>query len=463
MPVPATGQVLQDRYQLDQQLSDRPPRQTWLALDLQARTLVPQPVIVKLLTVGAQWDDLKLFEREAQVLNQLHHPRIPRYRDYFQVADPALWVGLVEDYIPGPTLQVLLEQGQRFSQSDIEPIAHQMLQILMDLHRLIPPVLHRDIKPSNIIWTPDQHIYLVDFGAVQDQVPKDGGSFTVVGTYGYTPMEQFGGRAVPASDLYALGATLIHLLTGVAPADLLQPDLIIQFGDRVTLSSDLLAWLQRMTAPDLARRFRSAEQALAALQQCCPDPTVAQPSLAPVLPLPTRVLMQPASGQLKITVAPKWVGQAIAWPERVLGLAVFLGPVLILLPGGIFLVVTSLIPFNFAGLGVGLLLAIAGLVLCLLGLNWLQGNLGATQILLTPTLLRVQRQLWGWTYRHQEWPVVQLQSFYLLSQGPQETAVVFQTKDQEPPHLIGEKLTATEGEWLTQRINDWLLQITPVF
>lgn len=74
--------------------------------------------------------------------------------------------------------------------------------------------MHRDIKPSNLIWGEDQHVYLVDFGAVQAQAAVTGVTFTVVGTSGYAPLEQFWGRAVAASDLYALGATLIHLLTG---------------------------------------------------------------------------------------------------------------------------------------------------------------------------------------------------------------------------------------------------------
>jgi serine/threonine protein kinase len=78
-------QILQERYQLKQQLGNNPGRQTWLALDLATETR--QPVIVKLLPFSPQmqWDDLKLFEREAQVLKHLTHPRIPRYRDYFSV------------------------------------------------------------------------------------------------------------------------------------------------------------------------------------------------------------------------------------------------------------------------------------------------------------------------------------------------------------------------------------------
>ena len=93
---------------------------------------------------------------------------------------------------------------------------------MLYLHQLKPQILHRDIKPSNIILGENKQVYLIYFGSVQDKSVVEGASFTVVGTYGYTPIVQFGGRTIPASDLYALGATLIHLLTGVPPANLPQ-------------------------------------------------------------------------------------------------------------------------------------------------------------------------------------------------------------------------------------------------
>lgn len=157
-------------------------------------------------------------------------------------------------------------KGKNLHQQQVRKIAVDVLNILVYLHQLSPPVLHRDIKPSNLILGEDEQVYLVDFGAVQDKAAKEGATFTVVGTYGYTPMEQFGGRAVPASDLYALGATLIHLLTGTAPADLPQRDLRIQFSDRVSLSSSFIHWLDKITEPAPEQRFTTASQALDALK-----------------------------------------------------------------------------------------------------------------------------------------------------------------------------------------------------
>ena len=258
--------VIGDRYQLVEKLGRNAGRQTWLAIDL--NTEEKEQVVVKLLTFGGdvQWEDLKLFEREAQILKQLDHPRIPKYKDYFSIDDRTLWFGLVQQYIPGLSLKQLLDRGKRFTEEDIESIAQEILQILLYLHGLHPPLLHRDIKPSNLIWGEDEQIYLVDFGAVQDRAATEGATFTVVGTYGYAPIEQFGGRAVPASDLYALGATLIHLLTRTAPADLPNRELTIQFRDRLSLNPQLANWLEKMTTPTLERRFANAQQALKALK-----------------------------------------------------------------------------------------------------------------------------------------------------------------------------------------------------
>jgi serine/threonine protein kinase len=261
-------QIIQNRYKLERQLGNNAARQTWLATDLNVDENKDSRVVVKLLAFGGtvQWDDLKLFEREAQILKHLEHKKIPEYIDYFSIDDKILWFGLVEEYIPGNSLKDLLLQGKRFSDKEVHNIAIQVLNILIYLHNLNPAVLHRDIKPSNLILGEDKEIYLVDFGAVQDKAAKEGVTFTVVGTYGYAPMEQFGGKAVPASDLYGLGATIIHLLTGIPPADLPVRDLKIQFHDKVKINDNFSAWIEKMLEPSVERRLSSATEALNALE-----------------------------------------------------------------------------------------------------------------------------------------------------------------------------------------------------
>lgn len=269
------GDIINQRYQLQSKLGRNAGRQTWLAKDLQSESNDPTTetslsdlVVVKLLAFGGdvQWEDLKLFEREAQILQQINHNRIPKYQDYFSIDDRNLWFGLVQEYIPGDSLRQLLDKGKRFSELEAKKIAQEILAILLYLHDSKPPLLHRDIKPSNLILGEDRNIYLVDFGAVQDRAVTEGGTFTVVGTYGYAPMEQFGGKSVPASDLYALGATLIHLLTRTPPGDLPTKDLTIQFSDRISLQPQFAYWLEKMTHPAVERRFKTAQQALKALE-----------------------------------------------------------------------------------------------------------------------------------------------------------------------------------------------------
>jgi serine/threonine protein kinase len=263
------GQILQGRYQLQKQLGKNAGRQTWLATDMQASPA--SPVTVKLLAFNPQmqWDELKLFEREAQVIKNINHPQIPKYRDYFSVDERESgglpWFGLVQKYIPGDSLKQLLDAGKRFTEKEVRSFAVEVLNILNYLHKLSPPVIHRDIKPSNLIMGKNKQIYLVDFGAVQDRAKAEGVTFTVVGTSGYAPPEQLWGKAVPASDLYALGATLIHLLTGTSPADLPQRRMGIQFKDKVGINPDFADWIERLVQPAPEKRFSTARQALDAL------------------------------------------------------------------------------------------------------------------------------------------------------------------------------------------------------
>jgi serine/threonine protein kinase len=261
--------ILANRYQIREQLSQKAGRQTFLAEDLQSQNLV----IIKLLCFDAnfRWDDLKLFEREADTLRNLHHLAIPQYLNYFDLREEVDTPGfaLVQTYINAPSLENVIKAGRKFSELEVIELADRLLSILTYLHEQIPAVIHRDLKPSNILLTNrSSHsigdIYLVDFGSVQTVANKDGGTITIVGTYGYIPLEQFGGETTPSSDLYSLGMTLIYLITGVHPSELPKVNGRVQF-DTNNLSGRFSRWLEKMTQPYPDHRFESARSAQTAL------------------------------------------------------------------------------------------------------------------------------------------------------------------------------------------------------
>jgi serine/threonine protein kinase len=128
-----------------------------------------------------EWEELKLFEREAETLKSLTHPAIPRYLDYFELNSSAYkGFALVQTYLEGKSLEEHLKGGRTFSEADIKEIATAILEILNYLHSRQPAVIHRDIKPSNILLTNRSgnsvgEVYLVDFGSVQTLAARKAG------------------------------------------------------------------------------------------------------------------------------------------------------------------------------------------------------------------------------------------------------------------------------------------------
>jgi hypothetical protein len=229
-------------------------------------------VIVKVLRCDrlGDWKVLELFEREARVLRELSHPAIPAFVDNFtdqQDGSPQMFV-LVQEFVRGQTLRELMRSQRELDQVAMLGWFDQILQILSYLHALSPPVVHRDITPKNIILREaDGRAVLVDFGSVQ-AVLRTGESVssTAAGTFGYAPMEQFVGRAVPASDLYGLGMTFLAVASGREPEKL--PMVGVRVNVRAVLLRDsrfdsrLVELLSKMTEPDPRRRLPDAVTAL---------------------------------------------------------------------------------------------------------------------------------------------------------------------------------------------------------
>lgn len=306
------GQILNDRYQIQSLLGRQVGRRTFLATDLTTQTLV----VLKLLLFGPDftWDDLKLFEREADTLKSLDYPSIPQYLDSFELeTELGSGFGLVQSYIEARSLQDWIDSGRNFSEVELKAIATQLLDVLIYLHRQQPPVIHRDIKPSNILLDDNRsghspgQIYVVDFGSVQTL--QHSGTLTIVGTYGYMPPEQFGGRTGPASDLYSLGATVIYLLTRTHPADLPLRNGRLQFKASSQVSAPFEAWLKCLIQPECERRFTSAQLALTALN----DEYFIAPTYRPLTtkPADSNVELIKTSDQIQIVIPPVGWGRKL--------------------------------------------------------------------------------------------------------------------------------------------------------
>ena len=295
---------LLDRYSLQQELSHKAGRRTFLAQDLHTQ----EPVAIKIIQFDRvfQWDALKLFEREAKVLKSLDHPAIPKYKDYFEADIEGVHsFVLVQTYIEAVSLEAAIQNGRSFSEAEVIEIAERLLPILSYLHENRPSIVHRDLKPSNILIANRSgnsvgNVYLVDFGSVQTVANQEGSTITVVGSYGYIPLEQFAGQAVPASDLYSLGMTLIYLATGVHPADLPQEKGKLQLEDD-RISPPLVEWLARMTHPYVTERFSSANLALSALR----DRHVNGGHFQHLKPKSSRVEIERGGDRLQITIRGK--------------------------------------------------------------------------------------------------------------------------------------------------------------
>ena len=204
-------------------------------------------------------EDVRNFKREVQTLAHLDHPLIPAVTDHFQEGSRYF---MVQEYVEGENLDARMERIQRpMEEQDALKYAAEVLDILDYLEQQTPPIVHRDIKPANIIiGARDQRAHLVDFGIARTYAPTQARrkQTTALGTPGYAPPEQYQGNAEPRSDLYALAATLYHLLTNRDPTE--HP--LFQFPPARTvnprLSPDIEAILTRALTLDIHQRYQTA-------------------------------------------------------------------------------------------------------------------------------------------------------------------------------------------------------------
>ncbi|RLD08170.1 MAG: protein kinase [Chloroflexota bacterium] len=211
------GTKLEGRYLIEGILGRGGMGAVYIARDL--RFTVKKHVAVKEMINQASDEEtsariIKNFEREANVLATVNHPAIPTIYDYFTLDTRSY---LVMEWIKGKNLETIIEANQGFiAEQQVVTWALDICEVLHYLHTHTPePIVFRDIKPANIMITPKNKIVLVDFGIAKTFQTGEKG--TMIGTEGYSPPEQYRGKATPQVDIYAMGATLHHILTKSDP------------------------------------------------------------------------------------------------------------------------------------------------------------------------------------------------------------------------------------------------------
>ena len=265
-PPISTGTILQSRYRLLNLLGQGGFGRTYLVED-QGR--FNELCALKELNPPqgdyAFGKSKELFQREAQILHQIEHPQIPKFRATFE-EDHRLF--LVQDFVEGKTYREILDDrktsGFVFAEKEIVDLMQKILPVLTYLHG--KGIIHRDIAPDNIMLRDrDQLPVLIDFGVVKDiatrlQTPETLKQSTTVGKLGYAPIEQMQtGNAYPNSDLYALAVTAIVLLTGREPQELLDDNTMTWHWQRwCQVSPGFAQVISRMLSYTPAQRFSSA-------------------------------------------------------------------------------------------------------------------------------------------------------------------------------------------------------------
>lgn len=209
------GTQLQGRYLIEQLVGEGGMGAVYLAVD---RKFGTQVAIKE--TFYGEPELAEAFEREARLLNGLHHPILPHVSDYFTENGGHF---LVMEYIEGEDISTILKRGERFSIDEVMRWAVDLLDGLDYLHSQDPPIIHRDIKPNNLKLTSRGNIMLLDFGMAKETSGNTLGMRSVFGySRRYSPLEQIEGTGTDIrSDLFSLGATIFHLLAGKPPTDVL--------------------------------------------------------------------------------------------------------------------------------------------------------------------------------------------------------------------------------------------------
>lgn len=208
------GAVIDGKYEILKEIGRGGMSIVYLAMD---KRLNKQWAVKEIRKRGSGKNDevvVNSLLAEANLMKRLDHPALPRIVD---IIDSGVTIYVVMDYIEGESLDKILNEYGAQSEEMVITWAKQLCDALSYLHSQKPPIIYRDMKPANVMLKPEGNIKIIDFGIAREYKEQNLADTTVLGTKGYAPPEQYSGQTDPRSDIFALGMTMHHLLTGVDP------------------------------------------------------------------------------------------------------------------------------------------------------------------------------------------------------------------------------------------------------
>ena len=260
------GDVVDGKYKIINKTGQGGMSTVWLAINEKVNKQWAIKEVKKTSTSATSQIIKQNLVTEANILRHLKHEHLPSIVDIFDQDDTFL---IVMDYIEGRTLSDILKEQGKQSQEDVVDWSLQICSVLKYLHRLNPPIIYRDMKPGNIMLKPDGNIMLIDFGTAREYKGGQDGDTTFLGTRGYAAPEQFQGeqhhQSDARTDIYNLGATMYHLVTGKNPTKPPYEFLPIRRIDK-TLSSGLESIILKCIANNPDDRYQTVEELEFALE-----------------------------------------------------------------------------------------------------------------------------------------------------------------------------------------------------
>lgn len=208
------GTVIDGKYEILKEIGRGGMSIVYLAMD---KHLNKQWAVKEIRKKGSGKNDeivVNSLLAEANMMKKLDHPSLPRIVD---IIDNGITIYVVMDYIEGESLDKILNEYGAQPEEMVVNWAKQLCDALSYLHSQKPSIIYRDMKPANVMLKPEGNIKIIDFGIAREYKEQNLADTTVLGTKGYAPPEQYSGQTDPRSDIFALGMTMHHLLTGVDP------------------------------------------------------------------------------------------------------------------------------------------------------------------------------------------------------------------------------------------------------